>query len=506
MDPAAISSGIGQGAAQVFKPGEDLLGEALKAAQAKKAEQAKQRAATMEQLKKMSEFHIWTERDGDAFAKIQDGIWKDYLKKDASSPETAMWVNQQMQKLTFLADQSNTDKEYFKRDTEKIADNPDKYYPTAVEGLLDFADPSNALGAKTKYDPSWMAQRIDYDKAFGEMVSDAKTLAEANKQKLAEVKKIPGSQRRFEVETTTAEYPLEDAKMRLRAWVAEPNHLRSATERWQQMDKTGQYKDVYQWLDESQAPNLAIKSRLEDASQLSSGGGGGGSTRASQKWNISLAASETPEFTEQMIADAVGAFTKDAKNKAYYEKNKSKLPKITEDGKERTMTFNEYAEDQIRKTERAKGKIEGAVYDFGKAQGAGEASTINYLEIPTGNKKGIKFRPTQIYVNKGREPMIVGLNEKGNRTEVKYSDIVGKLRVETNNQWDDMKQQIISEQGFDPFARYEPKSGGAQPAAQGTKATEKTSKLTPEEWNKQWATLPKGQSMVGLDGKTYTKK
>jgi hypothetical protein len=30
--------------------------------------------------------------------------------------------------------------------------------------------------------------------------------------------------------------------------------------------------------------------------------------------------------------------------------------------------------------------------------------------------------------------------------------------------------------------------------------------MTPEQWNNKWATLKKGQKMVGLDGKTYTKQ
>jgi len=30
--------------------------------------------------------------------------------------------------------------------------------------------------------------------------------------------------------------------------------------------------------------------------------------------------------------------------------------------------------------------------------------------------------------------------------------------------------------------------------------------MTPAQWNKKWATLKSGESMVGLDGKTYTKK
>jgi hypothetical protein len=33
-----------------------------------------------------------------------------------------------------------------------------------------------------------------------------------------------------------------------------------------------------------------------------------------------------------------------------------------------------------------------------------------------------------------------------------------------------------------------------------------TSKMTTEQWNSKWDKLEKGQTMVGLDGKTYTKK
>ena len=31
-------------------------------------------------------------------------------------------------------------------------------------------------------------------------------------------------------------------------------------------------------------------------------------------------------------------------------------------------------------------------------------------------------------------------------------------------------------------------------------------KMTATEWNKKWSELKKGQTLVGLDGKTYTKK
>jgi hypothetical protein len=31
-------------------------------------------------------------------------------------------------------------------------------------------------------------------------------------------------------------------------------------------------------------------------------------------------------------------------------------------------------------------------------------------------------------------------------------------------------------------------------------------KMTQDQWNAKWATLKKGETMVGLDGITYTKK
>lgn len=39
----------------------------------------------------------------------------------------------------------------------------------------------------------------------------------------------------------------------------------------------------------------------------------------------------------------------------------------------------------------------------------------------------------------------------------------------------------------------------------GGKKSENKPSITPEQWNKEWAKLKKGQSLVGLDGKTYIK-
>jgi hypothetical protein len=44
---------------------------------------------------------------------------------------------------------------------------------------------------------------------------------------------------------------------------------------------------------------------------------------------------------------------------------------------------------------------------------------------------------------------------------------------------------------------------GTKPAAEKSKGE---TNLTPEEWNKKWASLKVGESIIGLNGKTYTKK
>jgi hypothetical protein len=51
-----------------------------------------------------------------------------------------------------------------------------------------------------------------------------------------------------------------------------------------------------------------------------------------------------------------------------------------------------------------------------------------------------------------------------------------------------------------------PKGEGNLKTDNGKKQSSSTQiKISPSEWNDKWKNLPKGQSMVGLDGKTYIK-
>ena len=167
-------------------------------------------------------------------------------------------------------------------------EDPSKHYSDAVSNLLAFADPSNALGAKTKYDPNWTAKRADWYGDIGKMKTSAKAWAEANKKEEPRVGTIPGSSQKFKIETTTTAYPLEKAKNDLRTYVGNLNNLRTATEIWKESDKTGKYKDVYEWMDAEIAPDIASSSKDVDVSQLSTGGGGGGGAdRKSTRLNSS---------------------------------------------------------------------------------------------------------------------------------------------------------------------------------------------------------------------------
>jgi hypothetical protein len=51
-------------------------------------------------------------------------------------------------------------------------------------------------------------------------------------------------------------------------------------------------------------------------------------------------------------------------------------------------------------------------------------------------------------------------------------------------------------------SKYPKKSVSSQSGSEKKKET----KLSPDEWSKKWASLKKGDKLVGLDGKTYTKK
>ena len=47
--------------------------------------------------------------------------------------------------------------------------------------------------------------------------------------------------------------------------------------------------------------------------------------------------------------------------------------------------------------------------------------------------------------------------------------------------------------------------GKARSASNNQQQTQQP-KMTQDQWNTKWAALKKGQTMVGLDGVTYTKK
>ena len=58
MDPAAISSGIGQGMAQIFEPTKDYLDEAMKAAKTQKEVLAKAEGVKTVKKVKIGRAHV----------------------------------------------------------------------------------------------------------------------------------------------------------------------------------------------------------------------------------------------------------------------------------------------------------------------------------------------------------------------------------------------------------------------------------------------------------------
>jgi hypothetical protein len=475
MDPAAISTGMGEGEAQVFKPQESLLPEALKMAGEKKKESAANKAQAMATLNKMAEYHVWTQRDGDEFAKLQKGVWDGLQGKDLDDPATMLWLNQKQQELTYKADKSNTDKEAFVNATKQIAATPNKYFPDTGEYLLDYANPKNAFG---DFDVTKMSQRADLDTDLKKIADLGRSRAEANKQKLAQVTTIPGSSAPYTVETTTTEYPLKEAEQDIRIQMQEPSWRKTVNERWQTDPNKNKYSTVDEYAQFELAPKIASKSSLQDASRVPDGnrfGGGGGFTPGG--WSVNLQTAEKPALAGTEMQEAA---SKLAKQPDYIEKynvlaTAGKLPQVKIGaGKERDQTIEEFALEGIQNSPTAQTGVEGFTFDFNRASKSGEPAEIGTIMI-TGdaNQPGVAFKPTTISFGKSGEPMVTGLDSKGKTQEVPYSQIHAQLKNETGGDWNILKQKMIDQVGFDPFSQYESKKApaGKSSASGGAKAT-----------------------------------
>jgi hypothetical protein len=462
--------------AQVFKPQEDFLGEAMKAAEAKKKESAANKSKAMETLGKMAEYHVWTERDGAEFAKKQKEVWDGLSGRDLDDPNTMLWLNQKQQELTYLADRSNTDKDFFKNATNLYATKPTKYLDETLTNLQEFASPNNALGVNKSWNPAYMVERADLDGDLKKLADLGRSRAEARKQKLASVRTIPGSTEPYTVETTTTEYSLPEAEQDIRIQMQEPSWRKTVNERWQTDPNRDKYKTVDEYAQFELAPKIASKSYLEDATRVPGekgfGGGAGGFTPGG--WGVEETKTEAPVLNEQQINTAIQSRIADPSAKKNYDYllEQDKIPYITTNGKQRQMTFDEFEEDLVRKSQTAQSKEVGAVYNFGRASKTGEATEIKYMEITSGDKKGVQFKPTQIIIKKNREPIFSGLDPNDNKIEIPYSELSGKLRVETGGDWDLLREKIAKEQGFDPFAPYEPKKPSSGTTTGGAKAIE----------------------------------
>tara|TARA_R110000868_G_scaffold103241_4_gene284397 strand:- start:6625 stop:8250 length:1626 start_codon:yes stop_codon:yes gene_type:complete len=474
MDPAAISTGMGEGEAQVFKPQEDFLGEAMKAAETKKKESAANKAQAMATLNKMAEYHVWTQRDGAEFAKLQKGVWDGLAGKDLDDPATMLWLNQKQQELTYKADKSNTDKEAFVNATKDLAANPTKYFKDTGEYLIDYADPKKAFG---DFDITKIQQKPDVQAFILKAQAEGKAEALANKKETATVGTLPGGgEQKFKIETSTTTHPLEKAIGTFRTYMAEPSNLKAVQEMYEAEDpKHEKYTDVYDYADKNIAPHIASSSTDVDASQITGGSGfgsgGGGFTPGG--WGAEETKTEASVLNEQGIQQVVQGRIADPSAKKNYDYliEQDKIPYITKDGKQRQMTFDEFEEDLVRKSPTAQRKEVAAVYNFGRASKTGEATEIRYMEITSGNKKGVQFKPTQIIIKKGKEPIFSGLDPNDNKIEIPYSELSGKLRVETGGDWDLLKEKIAKEQGFDAFAPYEPKKPSGSATTGGAKPT-----------------------------------
>lgn len=271
MDGELISSGIGQGQAQILKPQDDLLGEALKQAQVKaaekKAESAANKAKALDMLTKMGDFHIWTQRDGEEFKKKQQAVWDGIMGKDLDDPSTMLWLAQQAQDLKFSADKSNEDKNLWTEQTKRIAsEGAENFLPNTVDYLFNYADPSNSF---KNFDASKIMKKVDIEKDIEDKAAKARAIAQANAQKGVARGTIPGAPgEAYDITTAKEEFTPAQAENIINTSMLEPAYRASMELKWKADPNSSQYKDVDEYARKVYAPRLVVSSTEKSASRI----------------------------------------------------------------------------------------------------------------------------------------------------------------------------------------------------------------------------------------------
>lgn len=164
IDASNISSGIGTGQAQVFKPYDsssyfERLG-------AKKEQQAlkkqKQEEGIYKQLAPLDKIDIFF-RDQPKFDQLIGDLRKSTRqnidKLRSGDPEATMNWQNQLQDIFNEANLSKNTREQYEKVGNIVAQNPDKYDPDTQTYLSDFADKNNI--GNYNFDPTKIVQYVD---------------------------------------------------------------------------------------------------------------------------------------------------------------------------------------------------------------------------------------------------------------------------------------------------------------------------------------------------------
>lgn len=111
----------------------------------------------------------------------------------------------------------------------------------------------------------------------------------------------------------------------------------------------------------------------------------------------------------------------------------------------------------------------------------------------TDGKNNYKMAPAIFYKSKD------GWKLGGAAEIVEKKEKVEKFKEVPMNE-NNLKVLFANKKGFEKIWNEVSKEENSE------KPKASTPKISPEDWNKKWAALKPGQKMVGLDGKTYTKK
>lgn len=494
IDPLAIAPGRGEGMAAILPDSTNLLPLALQDVKTREAAEAKAKQDVTKSLAKLENKHIW-DRDQEKFNNMLQETWNYALAGDPNDRAFQSELAKRKQQLIEYADKSNMNKEL----SNKFM--MDKDWGKAFKGQKELYDQFRTT-PEMDFPPTLLEDKMD----LGKWIQEAKTHnineAEKRKQEYSRTGKISGSDDDFLITSTSWKVKPELADKQVQQLLYDPIAKASAEELMNEENAKGaKYTDVYDFGKRYLSPLIQSEFAGQTGiSRIPEDSGAGrriyttediGTNKAIKK-TITLKSGGTRETTTTVQNPLVmEPTTVDISITPTTYDYSTGLP--VEDKGVKKATAGEISVVPVVQY------IHQPVPDDWRTNDSYKGKPVVYepmvsLSYPQYDKLG-----TQI----GDKSILVPLSEIKNTPGIKGKKIkVDGKTISVADYYEKLAKDINASEGIQiqstqpkPATKTAPKTGG------GAKP-----QMTKDEWNKQWAALPKGQTMVGLDGKTYTKK